>query len=62
MPWSKERIIKEQKHDRSCNDLMGSDGFTYKKNVDWNLLRVDKRRPWSLLQLIGSDKEGEVHI
>ncbi len=30
----KKRMIKEQKHERSCNDLMGSDGFTYKKNVD----------------------------
>ena len=30
----KKRIIKEQKHERSCNDLMGSDGFTYKKNED----------------------------
>ena len=30
----KKRIIKEQKHERSCNDLMGSDGFTYEKNVD----------------------------
>ena len=30
----KEKMIKEQKHERSCNDLMGSDGFTYKKNVD----------------------------
>ena len=57
-----KRVRKEQKHERACNDLMGSDGFTYKKNDDGNLLRVDKRRPWSLLQLIGSDKEGEVHI
>ena len=55
-------MIKEQKHERSCNDLMGSDGFTYKKNDDCNLLRVDKHRPCSLLQLIGSDKEGEVHV
>ena len=30
----KKRIIKEQKHERSCNDLMRSDGFKYKKNVD----------------------------
>ena len=57
-----KRVRKEQKQERSCNDLMGSDGFTYKKNVDRKLLRVEKRRPWSLLQLIGSDKEGEVHI
>ena len=56
------RLRKEQKHERSCNDLMGSDGFTYKKNEDRNLWRVGKRRPWSWLQLIGSDKEGEVHI
>ena len=52
-----KRVRIEQKHERSCNDPMGSDGFTYKKNEDWNLLRVGKRRPWSLLQLIRSNKE-----
>ena len=30
----KKRIIREHKHERSCNDLMGSDGFPYKKNDD----------------------------
>ena len=27
-------IIREQKHERSCDDLRGSDDFTYKKYVD----------------------------
>ena len=45
----KKKIIIEQKHERSCDDPMGSGGFTYKKNVDLTLLWVDKRKPWSLL-------------
>ena len=30
----KKIIVKEQKHERSCDDLMGSDDLTYKKDVD----------------------------
>ena len=30
----KKRMVKEKKHERSCNNLMGSDGFTSKKNAD----------------------------
>ena len=41
---------------------MGSDDFTYKKYVDWNLLWVDKQSYWSLLQLKGTNKESAVHI